>query len=67
VYRKILSRKDWIVMSGVSWKSKTRVLMSLDKAHLQLLSILSFLAILLSMREARTLITNGVFESSWYE
>ncbi|KAL0464608.1 UNVERIFIED_CONTAM: hypothetical protein Slati_0348400 [Sesamum latifolium] len=53
-------------MSGVSLQSKTRVLET--PGHLEyFLAILSFLASVLSIRDARTEMTKGVFESSWYE
>ncbi|KAI3693885.1 hypothetical protein L1987_76840 [Smallanthus sonchifolius] len=51
-----------MVMSGVSWQSKTLYF----EPHF-LLPILSFLIKLLSIKEARTEMTKGVFESFWYE
>lgn len=67
VYLKILSRQDSMVISGISLQSKMFVLMTLDKALEQFFTILCVLAMLLSMSEARTFITNGVLESSLYE
>lgn len=70
VYLKILSRYDWIVISGVSLQSKILTLL-FEPLWLtfnpHFLLILSFLAKVLSMREARTEMTKGVFESCWYE
>lgn len=43
------------------------VLIALDKELEQFLTILFVLAMLLSISEARTFITNGVLESCWYE
>lgn len=70
VYLKILSRYDWIVISGVSLASKTLTLV-FDPLFLVLnphfRPILSFLTKLLSMSDARTEMTNGVWEFCWYE
>jgi hypothetical protein len=56
-----------MVKSGISLQSKIFVVIALDKTLEQFFTILCVLAMFLSINEARTFITNGVFESSLYE